>query len=152
MLLLNVMLSCGPQTLAISSMDQLNEQWSMTTFVTGFDEVPSSLSESRFAGSGPFVSSPARTRRCWIRMCEAWMRIAAPRIMMPGDGAVCPAIVRRSLRIMRSAVRRMVPDTSNTQTRGPVASMQALREPAPLAFTLVTRWTVPPRPAVVSMP
>ena len=93
MLLLNVMLSCGPQVLAISSMAQLNEQWSMTTFVTGLIALPSSLSASRFAGSGPLVSSPVRTRMCWIRMCEAWMLIAAPRIMMPGDGAVWPAIV-----------------------------------------------------------
>ena len=36
MLLEKVMLSCGPQALAISSMAQLNEQWSMTTFFTGF--------------------------------------------------------------------------------------------------------------------
>ena len=36
MLLLKVMLSCGPQTLAISSIAQLNVQWSMTMLLTGF--------------------------------------------------------------------------------------------------------------------
>ena len=75
------------------------------------------------------------------------MRSAAPRIMMPGDGAVWPAIVSLPLRIIRSEVRRMVPDTSNTQTRGPVPSTQALSEPAPLALRFVTLYTVPPRPA-----
>ena len=54
MLLENVMLSCGPQTLATSSIDQLNEQWSMTTFLTGLASLPSILSESRLSGSGPF--------------------------------------------------------------------------------------------------
>ncbi len=72
-------------------------------------------------------------------MSDAWMRSAAPRIMMPGDGAVWPAMVRLLLRIIMSDVRRMVPDTSNTQTRGRcVPSTQALSEPAPLALRFVT--------------
>ena len=117
MLLENVMLSCGPQMLATSSIAQLNEQWSMTMFLTGLASLPSILSESRLSGSGPTGSSPTRTRMCWISTSEAWMRSAPPRIMMPGDGAVWPAMVSLLLRIIRSAVRRMVPDTSNTQTR-----------------------------------
>ena len=48
---------------------------------------------------------------------------------------------------------RMVPDTSKMQTRGPsVSDTQALSEPEPLALRLVTRITLPPRPAVVSIP
>ncbi len=58
---------------------------------------------------------------------------------MPGEGAVWPAMVRLPLRTIMSVVMRMVPDTSNTQTRGPDASeTQALSEPAPLALRLVT--------------
>ena len=99
MLLLNVMLSCGPQTLAVSSSAQLNEQWSMTMLRTGFAVVPSILSESRLSGSGPLTSSPARTRRCWMSTSDAWILMPAPRIMMPGDGAVWPAMVMKLLRI-----------------------------------------------------
>ena len=46
----------------------------------------------------------------------------------------------------------MTPDTSNTQVRAVVPSTQAFSEPAPLALRLVTLYTVPPRPAAVSMP
>jgi hypothetical protein len=56
------------------------------------------------------------------------------------------------LRIMRSEVIRITPDTSKTQVRGTSASMHALSEPDPLALILVTLKTVPPRPAFVSMP
>ena len=59
--------------------------------------------------------------------------------MMPGEGAVWPAMRIWPLRMMRSEVSRIAPDTSNTQVRGTVASMQALSEPAPLALRLVTR-------------
>jgi hypothetical protein len=73
--------------------------------------------------------------------------------MMPGDGAVWPAIVRLFQRTIMSSVMRMMPDTSNTQTRGPLKSLaQALSEPGPLALRLVTLITVPLRPAAVSMP
>ena len=46
----------------------------------------------------------------------------------------------------------MMPDTSNTQVRAVVPSTQAFRDPEPLAARLVTLYTVPPRPAGVSMP
>jgi len=107
MLLLSVMLSCGPQMLATSSSAQLNVQWSMTTFVTGTDVLPSSLSASRFSGSGPLRSSPGRTRRCCTSTFEPWILSPAPLIVMPGDGAVCPAIVIGPLRISRSSVSLM---------------------------------------------
>ena len=48
---------------------------------------------------------------------------------MPGEGAVWPAMRIWPLRMMRSEVMRIAPDTSNTQVRGTVASMQALSEP-----------------------
>jgi len=41
--------------------------------------------------------------------------------------------------MIMSLVRRIVPDVSNTHTRGTVASIQAFSEPVPLALTLVTR-------------
>ena len=49
---------------------------------------------------------------------EAVILRAAPRIMMPGEGAVWPAMRIWPLRMMRSEVRRITPDTSNTQVRG----------------------------------
>ena len=119
-------------------MDQLNEQWSMTTLRAGFDSVPPISSESRLSGSGPFGSSPVRTRMCWMSTSDVVIRMPAPRIMMPGEGAVWPAMRSCELRMMRSEVNLITPDTSNTQVRGPLASMQALSEPEPLAFTLVT--------------
>ncbi len=70
---------------------------------------------------------------------EAVILIAAPRIMMPGEGAVWPAMRSWPLRMVRSEVMWIAPDTSNTQVRGTVASMQALSEPAPSALRLVTR-------------
>src|SRR5690606_2117189 len=54
--------------------------------------------------------------------------------------------------IVRFFVSRIVPDTSNTHTRGPEAATQAPSEPAPDSLRLVTLCTVPPRPAGVSMP
>ena len=81
----------------------------MTMFLTGLVAVPSILSESRLAGSGPIGSSPVRTRMCWTSTSDAWMRNAAPRIMMPGEGAVWPAMVMLFQRIIRSAVMRMMP-------------------------------------------
>ena len=70
---------------------------------------------------------------------EAMIRMPAPRIMMPGEGAVWPAMRIWLLRITSSEVSRIVPDTSKTQVRGTVASTQALSDPDPLALRLVTR-------------
>ena len=72
--------------------------------------------------------------------------------MMPGDGAVWPAIVRLALRMVTSSVSLIAPEISKMQVRGPVASMQAFNDPAPSALRLVTRYTAPPRPAGVLMP
>src|SRR6187402_352543 len=102
----------------------------MTMFFTGFVELPSILSASRLSGSGPLGSSPGRTRMCWMSTSDAWILSPAPRIMMPGEGAVWPAIVMKLLRKVRSDVRRMTPDTSNTQVRGVVPSTQAFNDPA----------------------
>ena len=74
-----------------------------------------------------------------MRTSEAWTFMAAPRIMIPGDGAVWPAMVRKPLRTISSVVSLMTPETSNTQVRGPEASMQAFSEPVPLALIFVTR-------------
>ena len=49
---------------------------------------------------------------------EAVITMAAPRIMMPGEGAVWPAMRSWPLRMLRSEVSRIAPDTSNTQVRG----------------------------------
>jgi hypothetical protein len=79
--------------LATSSMAQLNEQWSMTTFFTGLASVPSILSASRLSGSAQRIVAEAHAD-VLNEDVRRWMRIAAPRIMMPGDGAVCRAMVR----------------------------------------------------------
>ena len=73
-----------------------------------------------------------------MSMSDAWILIPAPRSMMPGEGAVWPAIVILLFRMVRSEVKRMTPDTSNTQVRAVVPSTHAFREPAPLALRLVT--------------
>src|SRR4030067_59966 len=46
----------------------------------------------------------------------------------------------------------MVPLTVNTQVRGPLASMQARREPEPESARVVTGITRPPRPPRLSAP
>ena len=98
--------------------------------------VPSILSASRLAGSGPVGSSPMRKRRCWMSTSEVWILNAAPRIMMPGDGAVWPAMVSLPLRMVTSLVSVITPEISKMQVRGPVASMQAFNEPAPLGLEI----------------
>lgn len=58
--------------------------------------------------------------------------------MMPGDGAVWPAIVMFGFLIVRSFVSLIVPETSKTQTRGPLAFTHARNDPSPESFKFVT--------------
>ncbi len=110
------------------------------------------LSASRFSGVWPSGSSPGRTRICCTRTSDVAMCSPPPRSMIPGDGAVCPAIVMFGFLMLRSPPIRIVPDTSNTHTRGPLALTQARSDPSPLSFRFVTLYTLPPRPAGVSIP
>src|SRR5689334_13259334 len=94
-----------------------------------------------------------RTRMCCIRM--SWVSISIPARMrvMPGEGAVCPAIVRKGSAITSGFMfRSMTPATSNTTIRGPLVSIAARNEPGPSGLRLVTRRILPPRPAGVSIP
>src|SRR5690554_46606 len=67
-----------------------------------------------------------------------------PSSVMPGEGAVCPAMVMRGCLISTSP--RMTPATSNTTMRGPSAAAAAARLPGPSESRLVTLITRPPQP------
>lgn len=59
--------------------------------------------------------------------------------VIPGDGAVSPAIVRFGCRMrMMRLFKSMTPATLKTTTRGPVALIAALSEPGPEAPRCVT--------------
>ena len=87
------------------------------------------------------------------------MRNPAPRKVIPGDGAVCPAMVMYGLEIFTSLVVCIVPETSKTHTLGPDAPVHATNDPDPDTLRLVTLYTVVcgelrlrPLPATVSIP
>ncbi len=68
-------------------------------------------------------------------------------IVIPGEGAVCPAIVTKGssiLNVWRS--RSITPPTSKTMMCGPLASTASRREPGPSAARLVTLIICPPLP------
>jgi hypothetical protein len=74
-------------------------------------------------------------------------------IVIPGLGAVCPAMVRKGS-VIESIVllSLMTPPTSNTTMRGPLVSNASRREPAPDASKFVTRMIWPPKPPLVGGP
>src|SRR3954470_12642753 len=74
------------------------------------------------------------------------------RTRMPGAGAVCPATVRYGLDTTSFEASAIVPDVSNTTTRGPVSERHARSDPVPESLRLMTRHTAPPRPAGVAVP
>ena len=67
--------------------------------------------------------------------------------VMPGEGAVCPAIVTFGS-VIRSVwrSRSMTPPTSNTMMRGSAAASAARNEPSPSLASVVTLMMRPPRP------
>ena len=67
--------------------------------------------------------------------------------VMPGDGAVWPAMVRNGSVILISCrSRSMTPPTSNTTMRGPASRAPRAASPGPLGASVVTRMILPPRP------
>src|SRR5690349_10176126 len=71
-----------------------------------------------------------------------------PRLsVMPGDGAVCPAtVIFGSRNTISFLLRSMMPPTSNTTMRGPLALTASAKEPGPDPASVVTRMIFPPRP------
>ena len=91
--------------------------------------------------------SPGRMCKC--RTTTSCVAISMPpRInVIPGAGAVCPAIVKNgSVIISVCSCRSITPPTSNTTMRGPVSANAADNEPAPFNASVVTRKIFPPRP------
>lgn len=63
-------------------------------------------------------------------------------IIIPGDGAVCPATTRSGCVTRRSDASEIRPDTSNTHTLGNVCTTQSRNVPAPLSAKEVTLSTL----------
>ena len=74
-------------------------------------------------------SSPGRTFICCINTLLASVLIPAPLMIIPGDGAVCPAIVRKGLVILRALVDQIIPPTSNIHVLEPLASTHWRNDP-----------------------
>ena len=72
--------------------------------------------------------------------------------MIPGEGAVWPATVRKGLVTRDARIKLIVPLTSKTTMRGPLACIAARSDPGPLSWRLVTLRIVPPRPPGVLTP
>ena len=136
----------GPEAERFSSSAQVRVQWSTMTFHAPTVEMASASQPLR----GAWPETPVRTRM-W-RRTTSWVRMSMPpRIrVMPGDGAVWPAMVRKGS-VMSSVVSPMsiTPATSNTTIRGPRVSIAARKEPGPAGLRLVTRTIAPPRPPAV---
>ena len=72
-------------------------------------------------------------------------------MLMPGDGAVCPAIVTSGFLIIKGLRSRSItPPTSKTIIRGPSSSNAALKVPGPSFSNEVTRIIFPPFPPSVT--
>lgn len=63
-------------------------------------------------------------------------------IRIPGDGAVCPAIIRSGSDTTRSELNVILPETSNTHTRGVARATHARRVPEPESASEVTFTTL----------
>ena len=82
--------------------------------------------------------SPRRSLTCCITTSCVSMMIAISRTVTPGEGAVCPATVMKGVVTSMGDVNAIVPLTSNTTKRGPLAVIAARRNPGPESFRLVT--------------
>jgi hypothetical protein len=71
---------------------------------------------------------------------------------MPSPGAVCPAIVTLPFLIDKLLFNVIVPDTSKTIIRAPVALIASRKLPAPASLRFVTFITLPPLPPVALRP
>ena len=114
---------------------------------------PSVVTSGSNPEAGAWPASPMRKRTCWIR--TSWARMVIPPRMsvMPGDGAVWPAMVTKgSLMMSRARLRSMMPPTSNTMMRGPGVCRASSSDPGPKSARLVTLMIAPPRPPGVSAP
>lgn len=114
---------------------------------------------SRSDGFAPSLSSPGRTAICCIK--TLWVDILIPAFVrvMPGSGAVCPAMVMNGEDSVISRDSLITPPTEKTQVRGPRASAHARRLPLPRSERFVTLKMVVrgmlrcrPLPATVKIP
>ena len=138
----------GPEADRFSSVPQLKLQWSMMTSRAATVDSPS-WSPPPFLGR---PNSPGRKRRCWITTSCVRTSVSAFTTVMPGLGAVWPAMVRKGWRISSGRpFMSITPPTSKTTVRGPGVSMAAFKEPGPSAARVVTRRIWPPLPPVVAV-
>jgi hypothetical protein len=63
-------------------------------------------------------------------------------IMIPGEGAICPATIRSGCVTKRSVANEILPDTSKTHTLGNDCTTQSRKVPAPLSAKEVTLSTL----------
>src|SRR6185503_9323544 len=92
-------------------------------------------------------ASPVRTRRCCSTTSCVSTSMPPSISVIPGEGAVCPAIVTFGS-VMRSVwrSRSMTPPTSKTMMRGSPRASAARNEPSPSLASEVTLTMRPPRP------
>ncbi len=85
----------GPDAERFSSVAQVNVQWSTITSYAPATVESASVSQPLIFG---LPASPVRTRMCWM-MTSCVATSKPPRMkVMPGEGAVCPAMVRKGSR------------------------------------------------------
>ena len=134
----------GPDADRFSSVPQLKLQWStITSCAPAVVDRPSWSPPPRLG----LPNSPGRKRRCCT--ITSWVRITVSALItvMPGEGAVWPAMVRKGWRISSlPPPMSMTPPTSTTTTRGPGVSIAAFKDPGPSAAKVVTRRICPPLP------
>jgi len=105
----------------------------------------------RFPAAAPGLPGVSGTDvMCCTRTSWVVMRTLPRMRVMPGDGAVCPAMVTKGSSMTSVLCSKSItPPTSKTTRRGPCASSAARSEPGPSASRFVTRRMCPSSPPFV---
>ena len=136
----------GPEADMFSSTPQKKLLFSISRLCAERVEKASTSQPWRFGRP----SLPTATRK-WRMMTSCVFTLIPPRRMvMPGEGAVWPAMVTCGwVMVSEDLSRSIAPPTSNTMIRGPSRSSASARLPGPSLASVVTRTICPPAPPSV---
>ena len=139
----------GPLADMFSSTAHMKLLFSTTTLCAATVEKASASHPLRFGSP----ASPIITRKWLILTSWVFTSIPPRRMVMPGDGAVWPAMVTNGSSMTRPDFSRSIaPPTSNTMMRGPFMASAAARLPGPSFASVVTLRILPPLPPSVGSP